>query len=71
MDFEHLELHIGDTFARLTLNRPDRRNALSLALMREMLAALDAVEVGKAPVLVIEGRGPAFSANCAAVVDLP
>jgi enoyl-CoA hydratase/carnithine racemase len=63
MEFEHLELHIGDTFARLTLNRPDRRNALSLALMREMLAALDAVAVGKAPVLVIEGRGPAFSAG--------
>ena len=40
MRFEHVELHIGDTFARLTLNRPDRRNALSLALMREMLTAL-------------------------------
>src|SRR5436189_242040 len=63
MDFEHLELHIGDTFARLTLNRPDRRNALSLALMREMLTALDAVADGKGPVLVIEGRGPAFSAG--------
>jgi enoyl-CoA hydratase/carnithine racemase len=61
--FEHLELHIGDTFARLTLNRPERRNALSLALMREMLAALDTVAEGKAPVLVIEGRGPAFSAG--------
>jgi enoyl-CoA hydratase/carnithine racemase len=63
MQFEHIELHVGDTFARLTLNRPDRRNALSLPLMREMLAALDEVEDGKAPVLVIEGRGPAFSAG--------
>jgi len=63
MPFEHIELHIGDTFARLTLNRPDRRNALSLALMREMLTALDAVADGNAPVLVIEGRGPAFSAG--------
>lgn len=63
MTFEHLELHIGETFARLTLNRPDRRNALSLALMREMLVALDSVEAGEAPVLVIEGRGPAFSAG--------
>src|SRR6476661_7584434 len=71
MQFEHVELHIGDTFARLTLNRPDRRNALSLALMREMLAALDAVADGKAPVLVIEGRGPAFSAghDLAEIVD--
>ena len=63
MEFEHIELHIGDTFARLTLNRPDRRNALSLPLMREMLTALDAVAEGKAPVLVIEGRGAAFSAG--------
>ena len=63
MRFEHIELHIGETFARLTLNRPDRRNALSLPLMREMLAALDTVADGKAPVLVIEGRGPAFSAG--------
>jgi len=63
MPFEHIELHIGDTFARLTLNRPDRRNALSLTLMREMLTALDAVADGNAPVLVIEGRGPAFSAG--------
>jgi enoyl-CoA hydratase/carnithine racemase len=63
MDFEHIELHVGDTFARLTLNRPDRRNALSLALMREMLDALETVAAGKAPVLVIEGRGPAFSAG--------
>jgi enoyl-CoA hydratase/carnithine racemase len=63
MSYEHLELHIGPTFARLTLNRPDRRNALSLSLMREMLAALDEVEAGAAPVLVIEGNGPAFSAG--------
>jgi len=63
MAFDHIELHIGDTFARLTLNRPERRNALSLPLMREMLAALDEVAAGKAPVLVIEGRGPAFSAG--------
>jgi enoyl-CoA hydratase/carnithine racemase len=63
MAFEHIELHMGDTFARLTLNRPDRRNALSLALMREMLTALDTVAESKAPVLVIDARGPAFSAG--------
>jgi enoyl-CoA hydratase/carnithine racemase len=63
MQFEHLELHIGPTFARLTLNRPDRRNALSLDLMQEMLVALDEVVDGSARSLVIEGRGPAFSAG--------
>jgi enoyl-CoA hydratase/carnithine racemase len=63
MDLHQIDLHIGDTFARLTLNRPDRRNALSLSMMREMLDALETVAAGKAPVLVIEGRGPAFSAG--------
>jgi len=61
--FEHIELHVGPTFGRLTLNRPDRRNALSLALMREMLTALDEVAVSDARALVIEGSGPAFSAG--------
>ena len=63
MAYEHIELHIGDTFARLTLNRPDRRNALSLAMMREMLTALDEVALGKEPVLGIEGSGTACSAG--------
>src|SRR5690242_5070522 len=49
---------------RLTLNRPERRNALSLALMREMLEALDTVAADPdARVLVIGGNGPAFSAG--------
>jgi enoyl-CoA hydratase/carnithine racemase len=50
--------------ATLVLNRPERRNALSLAVMREMLDALDEVAADHtAHVLVIEGRGPAFSAG--------
>jgi enoyl-CoA hydratase/carnithine racemase len=63
MAYEHLALHIGPTFARLTLDRPERRNALSLALMREMLDALDAIAGSATPVAVIEGNGPAFSAG--------
>jgi len=61
--YEHIELHIGPTFGRLTLNRPDRRNALSLDVMREMLAAIDEVAASDTRALVIEGRGPAFSAG--------
>jgi len=63
MTYEHIELHVGPNFGRLTLNRPDRRNALSLALMREMLAALDEIAESPTPVVVIDGRGPAFSAG--------
>lgn len=60
---QHVELDIGEPIARLVLNRPDRRNSLSLAVMREMLVALDVVSTCDARVLVIEGRGPAFSAG--------
>jgi len=48
----------------LTLSRPERRNALSLAVMRELLAIL--AEVGKdssVRVVVLRALGPAFSAG--------
>jgi enoyl-CoA hydratase/carnithine racemase len=75
--YEHIELCIAadspdSPIARLALNRPERRNALSLAVMREILDALDHVAVDNdTRVLVIEGRGPAFSAghDLAEIVD--
>ena len=60
----HVELDRDDVVARLVLNRPERRNALSHEVMVEMLRALDAVAGDDTTrVLVIEGRGPAFSAG--------
>jgi enoyl-CoA hydratase/carnithine racemase len=50
--------------ARITLNRPERRNALSLELLAELTAALS--EISAQPgirAVVIEGAGPAFSAG--------
>jgi enoyl-CoA hydratase/carnithine racemase len=50
--------------ARIVLDRPDKRNALSLELMEELLAALRAI--GDRPeirAVVLEGAGPAFSAG--------
>jgi enoyl-CoA hydratase/carnithine racemase len=50
--------------ARLTLNRPEKRNALSLAAMRELLAELRKLgDDRRAAVVVIAGAGPAFSAG--------
>jgi enoyl-CoA hydratase/carnithine racemase len=50
--------------ARIVLNRPDRRNALSLDLMEEMIAGLGEVSSHEPTrVIVIEGAGPAFSAG--------
>jgi enoyl-CoA hydratase/carnithine racemase len=50
--------------ARITLNRPDRRNALSLELMDELTAALRALGARTdVRAIVVEGAGVAFSAG--------
>ena len=45
---------------RITMNRPDRRNALSVELMTDLTAALRSAQ-GR--IVVIAGAGPAFSAG--------
>lgn len=48
----------------LILNRPEKRNALSLELMLEVIAKLDSVsDDDSLQVLVIRGNGPIFSAG--------
>jgi enoyl-CoA hydratase/carnithine racemase len=59
-DWQHLLVDDVDPITRITLNRPDRRNALSLELMRELQQALDQAS---GQVVVIAGAGPAFSAG--------
>jgi enoyl-CoA hydratase/carnithine racemase len=50
--------------ARITLNRPEKRNALNLELMEELIARLR--RLGEKPsirVIVIDAAGPTFSAG--------
>jgi enoyl-CoA hydratase/carnithine racemase len=50
--------------ATLTMNRPERRNALSLALMRELTTALRALGEDRAVrAVILAGNGPAFCAG--------
>jgi enoyl-CoA hydratase/carnithine racemase len=50
--------------ARITLNRPDQRNALSLEVLGEVTAALRRLgEDREVRAIVVEGAGPAFSAG--------
>jgi enoyl-CoA hydratase/carnithine racemase len=60
MESQHLIVKDGDPVTEVILNRPDRRNALSLALMEELTAALHRA-AGR--VVVISGAGPCFSAG--------
>ena len=39
MEFEHILVERSGDFATVTMNRPQRRNALSLAHMRELITA--------------------------------
>jgi trans-feruloyl-CoA hydratase/vanillin synthase len=50
--------------AWVTLNRPEKRNAMSPALNNEMMEVLDALEVDdRCKVLVLTGAGESFSAG--------
>ena len=49
---------------RVTLNRPEKRNALSLSMMQELRGVLQAIgERGDVRAVVLEGSGVAFSAG--------
>jgi enoyl-CoA hydratase/carnithine racemase len=53
-----------DGVVRLTLNRPDKRNALSWDLLSQLQAALDALaDDTSVRVVVLAARGPAFCAG--------
>jgi 2-(1,2-epoxy-1,2-dihydrophenyl)acetyl-CoA isomerase len=50
--------------ATITLNRPDARNAIDLAMRQELVAALDEIEADEAArVLVVTGAGGHFCAG--------
>ena len=51
--------------ARLTLNRPDKRNALNIALWGELAAHLDAIAAAgdEVAVIVLQAAGPVFCAG--------
>ncbi len=61
---KHLLIDAEDGVATVTLNRSEKRNALSLELMRELIAALDAIGLDRAiKVVILRGVGPVFSAG--------
>jgi enoyl-CoA hydratase len=63
-EFEHLIYKEEGAVARITLNRPERRNALSMKLSDELVCALERVlESETLKVLVIEGAGETFCAG--------
>ncbi len=60
MEFKDLVVKDEGPVTEIMLNRPDRRNALSLSLMTELTTALGQ---SKGRVIVLAGAGPSFSAG--------
>jgi enoyl-CoA hydratase/carnithine racemase len=63
MGFEHVLVQRSGDFATVTMNRPERRNALSLQHMRELIAAFEEVGSSDALGIVLAASGPVFSAG--------
>jgi methylglutaconyl-CoA hydratase len=63
MSYSSLKLEIDGALAQLTLNRPEKRNALSFALIQELLAAFDEIERSPAQVVILTGAGKGFCAG--------
>ncbi|MBV8914235.1 MAG: enoyl-CoA hydratase/isomerase family protein, partial [Acetobacteraceae bacterium] len=62
--YRNLLVSSHDDAAWITLNRPEKRNALSLELMEEVIAALrEASSQAGTRAIVIEAAGAAFSAG--------
>jgi methylglutaconyl-CoA hydratase len=60
MDYKTLLVAYDGSIATITLNRPDKRNAISYELIEELLAVLDEVANSPARVLAHTGAGKAF-----------
>lgn len=61
--FEHILYDRDDRFITITMNRPERRNALSLEHMRELIAAFSAAAASDASGIILAGNGPVFSSG--------
>src|ERR1700726_3094772 len=61
--FETLKLDFPGELAILTLNRPEKRNAISPQMLSELQSAFDTVEKSPARVGILTGIGKAFSAG--------
>ena len=56
----NVRLSVDDGVAELVLDRPDKMNAMSVAMVHELIECLDAAESAGARALLVRGEGRAF-----------
>jgi enoyl-CoA hydratase/carnithine racemase len=62
--YRYILVEGSGSVAVVTLNRPEKRNALSLDVMRELIAAFEAIGADRTvKVAILRGIGPVFSAG--------
>ncbi len=61
--YDTIKVETDGAHALITLNRPEKRNAISATMIAELLAALKDVESGSERVAIITGAGKAFCAG--------
>ncbi|MGH9998471.1 MAG: enoyl-CoA hydratase/isomerase family protein [Nitrosopumilaceae archaeon] len=64
MSSQYLQIKKDDEITIITINRPDKLNAMNLAVMDEFISVLDALEKDSSKVIIITGSGQkAFSSG--------
>src|ERR1700716_2277273 len=61
--YSTLILEFSGEIARITLNRPEKRNAINTQMIAELQGALDAIEKSHSRVVIVTGAGKAFCAG--------
>jgi methylglutaconyl-CoA hydratase len=60
MHYKTIQLAYDGAVATITLNRPEKRNAVSFELIDDLVRALDEVAKSEAIILILTGAGKAF-----------
>src|SRR5271169_1598210 len=60
MNYKTLLLTFDSAVATITLNRPDKRNAISYELIDDLIRALEEVNNSSSRILILTGAGKAF-----------
>jgi enoyl-CoA hydratase/carnithine racemase len=64
MDFAEIEYEVADGIATISLNRPDKLNAGTARMVRDLLGAIDEVDADDdVRAVILTGRGRAFCAG--------
>lgn len=61
--YSTLLLEFNGEIAKITLNRPDKRNAITTTMISEILTALDVIEKSHTRVVILTGAGKCFCAG--------